>query len=245
MLHLSHGLKPGRYQVSLTFSIGSRQGVARTNITVSPACALPTGATTLAQTGYALVASVVVAGDAGDANTELLGCARTVGRVFVLDTLDDSNGEYAHYTATVALARTTAALGVQYVDSHYGDTELSLEVFGLATGRRIAGGRGNLQSGGGYGGFGAGHLQSVVVNGAGDAAALFTETASCPPSLPPSLPGAPCTQERIDASDSTGLHPVATVLDAYGTQPVLSDLTLTGRVLSWRDAGTPRSIVLH
>ena len=245
-LDLADRLSPALYQVSLTFRAGSRQGVAHAYITVSAACAFPSGATTLARTRHAIIASLVVAGAyTGQTNTELLGCARTRGRVHVLQTLGDSSGEYSRYTVMVALAGASAALGVQYVDAHYGDTELTLTVFALGTGRRVAGGDGNLQSGGGYGDTGEGSLRSVVVDSVGDAGSLFTQTVACPPSTPPSLPGAPCTQETIDASDSTGLHAVDTVLDPYGAAPVLAGLTLTGRTLSWRHAGTSRSVVLH
>jgi len=49
--------------------------------------------------------------------------------------------------------------------------------------------------------------------------------------------------ESIDTSDRTGLHTVdSTKLPGGG--PYLTDLTLTGDVLTWNHAGTLRSVTL-
>ena len=54
---------------------------------------------------------------------------------------------------------------------------------------------------------------------------------------------ASCYIERIQASDATGTHSLDSVTSATPA-PVLTDLKLTGDVLSWRHAGTPRSTTL-
>ncbi len=49
--------------------------------------------------------------------------------------------------------------------------------------------------------------------------------------------------EEIQASDASGVHTVDSVM-YVGPPPVLTDLKLTGNVLSWRHAGTLRHATL-
>jgi hypothetical protein len=52
-----------------------------------------------------------------------------------------------------------------------------------------------------------------------------------------------CTLENIQASDATGLHTVDTS-ELAGSGRSLTALTLTGDVLKWRHAGSPREVTL-
>jgi hypothetical protein len=54
----------------------------------------------------------------------------------------------------------------------------------------------------------------------------------------------PCSVEKIQAADATGLHTVDSSKLA-GAGPFLRGLTLTGDVLSWSHQGTPRSTTLE
>lgn len=83
-------------------------------------------------------------------------------------------------------------------------------------------------------------VKTVVVNATGDAGALFTDVDTCP--------GAGtgiCEYEQIDASDSAGLRPVDKVVSPFGPAPALSELRLTGDVLSWSHSAKPMSVILR
>ncbi len=181
-------------------------------------------------------------------DTEYLGCARSTGQVHLLDRLPGGLAYNDTFTVpSLALAGDDAALGTQYEDNHYGGTSLSLFVYDLRTGRRIADRGGSLEDCGGSGDFAGcgGRLHTVVVNAQGDAAALFSYLVPCPATMPPSVPGAPCTEEQITASDSSGLHSVDTAVDPYNGGLTFSYLTLTGQALSWDRSGVPQSTTLH
>jgi hypothetical protein len=244
-----NNLAPGRYRVTLSYQSNSSQHVARTYLTLTVRrCVFPPGAVTVAGDHQAIVSRWLVP---TAPYTEYLGCAKSTGQLRVLERLPRAvpyNDNYDNYSVpSVAIAGGDAALGVQYENEHYGDTALTLDVFDLRTGRRIAGRGGSLENCGGDGDFAAcgGRLQTVVVNAYGDAAAEFSYLVSCPATLPPSVPGGPCTTEQIEASDSSSLHSIDSVVDPYGGSSTFSNLTLTGQVLRWYRAGVPHSTVLR
>jgi hypothetical protein len=203
----------------------------------------PRGAVVVAKDHAARISRWLVP-NSGD--TEYLGCAWSTGTVHVLDRLPGELAYNDSFTVpSLALAGDGAALGIQYEDNHYGETSLTLAVYDLRTGDRIADRGGPLADCGGEGFFCDGRVLTVVVNAQMDAAAYFSYLIACSASMPPSIPGGPCTKEQIDATDSAGLYSVDATVDPYNGGTTFSNLALSGQVLSWTRSGVPQSTTLH
>ncbi len=244
-LILPRDLSTARYRVTLPYRSGRRHSSAYALVETVGDCVMPLGAVIVANDQVAMISRWSVP-DTQD--TAYLGCTRSTGQVHVLDRLPGGLGYNDTFTVpSLALTGDDAALGIQYEDNHYGGTSLSLFVYDLRTGRRIAHHGGSLADCSGNGDFAGcgGRVHTVVVNAQGDAAADFSYLVACPATMPPLIPGAPCTEEQINASDSSGLHSVDTAVDPYNGGLTFSSLTLTGQTLSWDRSGVPQSMTLH
>jgi hypothetical protein len=167
---------------------------------------------------------------------EVLGCARA-GDVHVLKRFPGyPSGSHA-YALRIALAGAKAAVGASEEEVHYGGTRLTLDVYDLRSGH-AAPGRDLLAECGGAGeNFCAAQIGTVVANAAGASAAAFSYVEPCPTATR-------CRHEEIDARDAAALHAVDSADGPDAGPARLSDLTLRGDVLSWKDGGEPRYVTL-
>jgi hypothetical protein len=206
-------------------------------------CVAPPGSTTIASSNTAVVTRRrILAPGAPVASQAYMGCLTATGREhllqrFTFETIDDATS-----VSDAAVGGDFAGLVAYQRDTHYGGSAYSASVFDLRTGTVVPHLGGQQVGCGDY---------SYSCNSGIDGLVVATDGASAVhTSVVQFGPDNVATQtERIVASDATGIHVLgsatSTSTNAQPPPTVLTALSLTDSILSWRDGSAPQSVTLH
>jgi hypothetical protein len=159
-----------------------------------------------------------------------MGCLSADGRPRLLARYDIQNIDSETSASEAVVAGPYAAFVVNQLDIHYGGNTNKVEVFDLRTGAMVPDRGGESD-----GCPGSCSIDRPVLGSDGVSAAhTLVPVGSCN-----------CTDEQIQASDSTGVHTLDSVSTPQGSVPALTNLTLTGDTLTWEHNGTPQSAQLQ
>jgi hypothetical protein len=168
----------------------------------------------------------------------VLGCLTSDGRERLLESLPPSNIDNTSAAGLVVVAGDYAALVNESSDPHYGGSSGTVAVYDLRTGNAAANRGGESGSCADFESPCSGVERLVLAPDAATAAHTFFTYC-----------GSTCTTtEQIVANDSTGTHTLdnITTTGPYTPTPSsLSQLSLSGHLLTWSHAGSERSAQLN
>jgi hypothetical protein len=200
-------------------------------------CAVPPGTETIAASPDAAITA-----DADSTSTAYMGCAGGLGREHLLMDLGDVGG--GSFT-TSAVGGDFGAFSLEGTDPKFGGGFASTVLYDLRSGDPVPDrGQENVQCFPFDGEIGLvchAFIDRIVV-GADGTSAVHAIVESSPPCSPPG-----CYQEQIIASDSTGTRMLdaSNQADPVSATPMLTGLSITGDVVTWENAGRPRSATLR
>lgn len=171
-----------------------------------------------------------------------MGCLVSAGQERLLARFDFQSEDQESGATAAAAAGDYAALATFFTDMHYGGNGESVGVYDLRSGRRVSGLGGEQISCGDYFYGCLSSLDGLVINNQGFTAA-HAEVQAGPNGCSDTTLN-PCPGEQIITSDSSGVQVVDTALNV-GSPLLLTDLTLSGDILTWQHAGTPEHTQLH
>ena len=167
----------------------------------------------------------------------VLGCLASDGRERLLETMSQSDSDNALAVGAVVAVGDYAALVNRRVNTHYGGSKDTVEVFDLRTGSPVANRGGESAS-----------CQDIPCYTGVDQLVLDADTATAAHTFFTNCGSTCTTTEQIVANDGTGTHTLdsITTTGAYNPMPSpLSQLGLSGHTLTWSHAGSPRTAELN
>jgi hypothetical protein len=172
-----------------------------------------------------------------------MGCLVSTGQERLLARFD-TQGYDAELGATdAAAAGNYAALATSVTDLHYGGNSETVGVYDLRSGQPVSALGGEQVSCGDYSYDCLSSLDGLVIDDQGFTAA-HAEVRTPGQSGCSDTTFQPCPGEEIIASDSAGVHVVDGATNPGGSA-LLTDLTLSGEILTWQHAEAPESTQLH